>query len=160
MESRAQFHKHPIHPMLVVFPIGLWVFSFICDIAATQSSSPAFWSDMAFYTMAGGVVGALLAAVPGFIDYLGLRPGRVKKIATTHMVINLAIVVLYVFNLGLRMNQPLTGSEPGVFVSAVAIGLLAISGWLGGSLVFRHGVAVESGAARDSDQYDKHDLAA
>lgn len=160
MQSRAQLHKHPIHPMLVVFPIGLWVFSFICDIVAMNSSNSLFWSDMAFYTMAGGVIGALLAAVPGFLDYLGLRGGPVKRIATTHMVLNLAIIVLYVFNLGLRMNRPVGGGEPGVVVSAVAIVLLAISGWLGGSLVYRHGVAVERDSESEFKRHDRDDLAA
>src|SRR5205823_13944919 len=119
------------------FPIALWIFSFICDIVSLNSSGNAvFWSDMAFYTMAGGVIGALLAAIPGFIDYLGLRGRQVKRIATTHMVLNLCIVVLYVFNLGMRMSRPVGGHEPGIVVSAIAIVLLAISGWLGGSLVY------------------------
>jgi len=113
---------------------------------------------MAFYTMAGGVIGALLAAVPGFIDYLGLRGGRVKKIAAAHMVLNLAIVVIYVFNLGLRMNRPDGGSPPGVLLSGGALVFLAISGWLGGSLVYKHGVAVEP--VTELDRRDKHDLAA
>jgi uncharacterized membrane protein len=158
MQSRASIHGHPVHPMLVVFPIGLWVFSFICDIIALNSDNAQFWNDVAFYTMAGGVVGALAAAVPGFIDFLGLRRGRVRKIATTHMVLNLAVVVLYVFNLGLRLNRPVGGSEPGVFVSAVGILILAISGWLGGSMVYRHGVAVST-AESERERVDR-DLAA
>jgi uncharacterized membrane protein len=158
MHTRASIRQHPIHPMLVVFPIGLWIFSFVCDlISMSGTANRLFWSDMAFYTMAGGVVGALLAAVPGFLDYLGLRERRVKRIATTHMVLNLSIVVLYVFNLGLRTNRPVSGNEPGVLVSAIAIVLLAISGWLGGSLVYKHGVAVE----RDSEtDFERHDRAA
>src|SRR5262245_59247494 len=99
MKSRAHLARHPIHPMLVVFPIALWIFSFICDLVSMNSANNIFWTDMAFFTMAGGVIGALLAAIPGFIDYLGLRHTavrRVSAIATTHMVLNLVIVVLYV----------------------------------------------------------------
>jgi uncharacterized membrane protein len=129
--------------MLVVFPIALWIFSFICDLVAMNSANGAFWNDMAFYTMGAGVVGALLAAVPGFIDYLGLRNNPVRRIATTHMVLNLVIVVLYVFNLGLRMNSSVDGRDSGVFVSAAALVLLGISGWLGGELVYVHGVGVD-----------------
>jgi uncharacterized membrane protein len=145
MRSRASIYKHPIHPMLIVFPIALWIFSFICDVVFLSGSANAvLWRDMAFYTMAGGVIGALLAAIPGFLDYLGLLDHDVKKIATTHMLLNLTIVGLYLFNLGLRMNAPEQGRVTAVVISAVALILLAISGWLGGSLVYVHGIAVES----------------
>jgi uncharacterized membrane protein len=142
--------------MLVVFPIALWIFSFLCDLLAQYSTgSGAFWSEVAFYTMGAGVVGALFAAVPGFLDYLSLRGGRVKNIATTHMVLNLTIVILYVFNLGLRMNRPVNEHVAPVLVSAVAVVLLAISGWLGGSLVYTHGVAVEHSALTDPESRDR-----
>jgi len=129
--------------MLVGFPIALWVFSFICDLIATRSTNPAFWSDMAFYTMGAGVIGALLAAVPGFIDYLGLRDYSLRRVATSHMVLNLILVVLYVFNLGLRMNSPIDGRSRGLVISAIALVLLAVSGWLGGHLVYVRGVGVQ-----------------
>jgi uncharacterized membrane protein len=141
--------------MLIVFPIALWIFSFVCDIVAMRSANAAFWTDMAFYTMAGGVIGALAAAVPGFVDYLGLKGGQVKRIATVHMALNLAIVVLYVFNLGLRMSQSVDGDQSGVLISAVALVLLAISGWLGGTLVYEHGVAVEPSAIQQGDRFDR-----
>jgi uncharacterized membrane protein len=141
--------------MLVVFPIGLWVFSFVCDIVAlNRPENSVFWNDMAFYTMAAGVIGALLAAVPGYIDYHSLREPRVKRIATTHFVLNLVIVILYVFNLGFRLNQPIETKSSAVLISAIAIVLLAISGWLGGSMVYVHGVAVERGST-ESDWRDR-----
>src|SRR5437016_746357 len=102
MSSPASIRSHPIHPMLIVFPIGLWVFSLVCDIVYHAGSHNEFWKAVAFYTMAGGIIGALLAAVPGFIDYLSLTDRRAKQIATTHMVLNLIIVVLFIFNLGVR----------------------------------------------------------
>jgi uncharacterized membrane protein len=127
--------------MLVVFPIALWVFSLVCDVAFVTGWGGLIWHEMAFYTMAAGVVGALLAAIPGFIDYLSLQ-GRVRSIALTHMLINLSIVGLYVVNLFLR-----TGSAPGaavpVVLSALSVILLGISGWLGGELVYVHQVGVE-----------------
>jgi len=143
MKTRARIGRHPIHPILVDFPIALWVFSLICDLVAMKSTDSGFWSNMAFYTMAGGVVGALMAAIPGFMDYLGLRSRPVRRIATTHMVLNLVVVVIYVFNLGLRMNNPIGGRDQGIYVSVVALVLLGISGWLGGGLVFAHGVGVD-----------------
>jgi len=141
MASPASIRKHPIHPMLIVFPIGLWVFSFVCDIVYHAGSHEALWQEMAFYTMLGGVVGALLAAVPGFIDYLSIRDFHVRRIATTHMVLNLVVVALFIFNLGLRFNG--SGEMFPVILSAIAIAILSVSGWLGGSMVYEHQVAVE-----------------
>lgn len=142
MASPASIRKHPIHPLLVPLPIGLWVFSLVADVVYRYISSDSVWDEMAFYTMAGGLVGALLAAVPGFIDFLSLSGGQVKRIALTHMLLNLTVVALFAVNLWLR-----TTSSPGAgtpfLLSVMAILLLSVSGWLGGELVFRHGVAVE-----------------
>src|SRR5262245_15578966 len=163
MASRASIYRHPIHPMIIVFPIGLWVFSFVCDLVALKRpENSVFWNDMAFYTMAGGVVGAIAAAIPGFIDYLGLHEPRVKRIATTHLVLNLVVIILYVFNLGFRLNQPVEPRISAVLISAIAIVLLAISGWLGGSMVYVHGVAVERGSTESDwrDQTGRRDRAA
>jgi uncharacterized membrane protein len=127
--------------MLVVFPIGLWIFSLVCDILYHAGPHNLFWEATAFYTMLGGVIGAVLAAVPGFIDYLSIRDARTKKIATTHLILNLVVVALFIFNLGVRLNAP----PDGVFsliLSILGVGILAISGWLGGSLVYVHRVAV------------------
>jgi uncharacterized membrane protein len=97
---------------------------------------------MAFYTMAGGLLGAIAAAVPGYLDYRSLTDPAVKKIGQWHMFINLSIVVLFAINLWLRME-----SEPGavlpVILSVVAVAMLGVSGWLGGELVYIHGIAVE-----------------
>src|SRR4051812_37393558 len=104
MNTPASIRSHPIHPMLIVFPIGLWIFSLVCDIAYHAGAHDVFWKTAAFYTMAGGIVGALLAAVPGFIDYLSLTDRQAKRIATTHMVLNLTVVAIFLFNLGIRYN--------------------------------------------------------
>jgi uncharacterized membrane protein len=141
MSSPASIRSHPIHPMLVVFPIGLWVFSLVCDLIYHAGSHNLFWEVVAFYTMLGGVIGALLAAVPGFIDYLSIRDARAKKIATTHMVLNLISVALFIFNLGVRLNAP-PDSVFGPILSILGIVIVAASGWLGGSLVYIHRVAV------------------
>ena len=142
MSSPASIGKHPIHPMLIVFPIGLWIFSLICDLIYHGGTHNIFWKEVAFYTMMGGIIGALLAAVPGFIDYLSLRDRRTKKIATTHMVLNLVVVALFLFNLGIRYNASADNEMFGVFLSVAGIVILAVSGWLGGSMVYVHGVAV------------------
>src|SRR2546421_11022920 len=105
MQTPASIARHPIHPMLVPIPIGLWIFSFVCDLVHAGGSSNPAWSTVALYTMGGGIVGALLAAVPGLIDLLSLPPGP-RKTGITHLAINLTVVVLYVINFWLRVNSP------------------------------------------------------
>jgi uncharacterized membrane protein len=153
MGSRASIRNHPIHPMLVVFPIGLFIFSLVCDLAYHAGSHNVFWKGMAFYTMLGGVIGALLAAVPGFIDYRSIRDRSVKTIATTHMILNLIVVVLFIFNLGVRYN---VAPDPdtqlfGTILSVIGVAIMAVSGWLGGSMVYVHRVGVQP-ASETGDQ--------
>ena len=143
MSSPASIGKHPMHPMLVVFPIGLWVFSFVCDLIHLLISPNPIWSDVALYCIGGGIVGALLAAIPGFIDYLSLTDSRTKKIATYHLVLNLVGVVLFAANFGLRYAGDRGASLP-IIVSAITLVGVGISGWLGGELVYVHGVGVEA----------------
>ena len=142
MRTPASIAGHPIHPMLVPIPIGLWVFSLVCDLIHAGGSTNPAWSTVALYTMGGGIVGALLAAVPGLIDLISLPPGP-RKTALTHMAINLTVVALYAINFWLRLGSP---ERPGrlIWLSVIAIGLLIISGWLGGKMVYVHGVAVET----------------
>src|SRR5687767_5627788 len=83
MRTPASIAGHPIHPMLVAIPIGLWVFSFVCDLFVLSGRTGA-WPTVALYTMVGGIVGALLAAVPGFIDLLSL-PAAPKSTPCTHI---------------------------------------------------------------------------
>ena len=138
---RAQIFKHPIHPMLVPLPIGLWIFSFLCDLAYRFLSDNVLWNDMALYTMAAGIAGALLAALPGFLDYLSLEDRATRRVATAHMLINLTTVGLYAVNLWLRTTTSPGAATP-FALSIVGMILLSVAGWLGGELVFRHGVAV------------------
>lgn len=148
MRTPASICKHPIHPMLVVFPIGLWIFSLVCDVIRVAGAPGDAWATVALYSMVGGLVGALCAAVPGFIDllfYKGRAP-PVKKIALTHMAINLTVVVLYAINMWLRTRSPSRmgpGMSVPVLLSIVGVALLFVSGWLGGQMVHVYGVGVE-----------------
>ncbi len=141
MRTPASIAGHPIHPMLVALPIGLWIFSLVCDLVHAGGSANPAWPTVALYTMGGGIAGALLAALPGLIDLLSLPPGP-RKTAIAHMTINLVVVALYAVNLWLRLPAP---DNPGglVWLSLLSVGLLAISGWLGGKMVYVYGVAVE-----------------
>jgi uncharacterized membrane protein len=129
--------------MLVPIPIGLWLFSLVCDLAYRFGGGGAEWQTVAFYTMVGGVVGALLAAIPGLIDMLSL-PAAPKKTAITHMAINLTIVGLYVINIFVRLGNP-DNLQLAMWLSIIAVALLAVSGWLGGKMVYEQRVAVDTG---------------
>ena len=142
MRTPASIARHPIHPMLVPLPIGLWIFSLVCDLFVLGGSTNPAWTTVAFYCMGGGIVGALLAAVPGLIDLLSLPEGP-RGTAIKHMAINLTVVVLYLVNFWMRMEPPHTPGKL-VWLSLISVGLLAISGWLGGKMVFEHGIAVDT----------------
>lgn len=142
MATPASIAKHPIHPILIPFPIALWIFSFVCDLVYAFRWGGELWSDMAFFSMAGGVIGALVAAVPGYLDYRSLTAPDVQRIGWWHMTVNLSIVILFAVNLWLRMASE-TGTIAPLLLSLIGIALLGISGWLGGELVYVHGVAVE-----------------
>ena len=152
MSTPASIQKHPIHPMLVAFPIGLWGFSLVCDIFYHAGTQNPFWKTLAFYSMAGGIIGAVLAAVPGFIDYLSLTDARAKKIATTHMALNLVVVAMFIFNLGIRYNGLPSSDTLGTLLSVVGVAGLCVSGWLGGALVFEHGVGVSTPQERQEEE--------
>ncbi|MEP7062039.1 MAG: DUF2231 domain-containing protein [Betaproteobacteria bacterium] len=145
MRTPASIAGHPIHPMLVSLPIGLWVFSLVCDVGAHYSATPAVWKTVALYTLVGGIVGALLAAIFGLIDLLSLPPD-IRKTALTHMAINLVVVALYVINAWMRISSADAGLGAGgpVWLSVIAILLLLVSGWLGGKMVYKFGVAVDT----------------
>lgn len=142
MRTPASIARHPIHPMLIPIPIGLWLFSFVCDLLFVFGTGVSLWFTLAFYTMIGGLVGAALAAIPGFIDMLSLSGSR-KRIALVHMTINLVVVALYAFNIGLRISGSEQNTMP-VILSAVAVALLGVSGWLGGHMVYVYRVAVDA----------------
>ncbi len=147
MASPASIAKHPIHPMLVVFPIGLWIFSFVMDLIYLFGNGTPVWNTVALYTMVGGIIGALGAAIPGFIDFLSLK-GKPKQIATTHMAINLGLVVLFIINAILRFSGVSVLPGP-IILSLIGVIGLAVSGWLGGEMVYVHGVAVEAKKRKD-----------
>jgi uncharacterized membrane protein len=148
METPASVRKHPIHPMLVGIPIGLWVFSFVCDLIALGLQDQTA-SVVAFYAMVGGVVGALCAAVPGIIDFMSLKENtKAKRIALWHMGINIAVITMFAVNIGMRVPDIATPPHFAIGLSGIAIALLAVSGWLGGELVHILGISVVEPAGR------------
>ena len=140
--------------MLVTIPIGLWLLSFVCDLVFMFGKGDPAWSTVAMYCMAGGLAGALLAAVPGAIDLNSLRGQKAGRVGLIHMTINLTVVGLYALNLFFRAQSDQASSSL-VAMSAFALVLLVISGWLGGRMVYELGVGVaqaEASARNDPDR--------
>jgi uncharacterized membrane protein len=142
MSSPASIKKHPLHPMLVGLPIGLWVFAMICDVVHAVSGN-AVWQTVATYCVAGGIVGAILAAVPGLIDYFSIDEAQMKRIANLHLAVNLAAVVVFAINLWLRLRLPADSNLP-LGLSVVGVLAIGLGGWLGGEMVYVKGMAVEA----------------
>jgi uncharacterized membrane protein len=140
MQGKATIKEHPIHPMLIAFPIGFWTGSLIADVAYAATGN-AFWTSMATVLIGFGIIGALLAAVPGLIDYFTApMDAKTKRTATKHMLVNLGVTTLYVINYVLRSGTP--GATMGYVLSVIAIAALLYSGWLGGDMVYDHKVGV------------------
>ena len=142
MSSPASIKNHPIHPMLVGIPIGLWVFALVCDIFRLAGQGPA-WSTAAVYCIAGGIVGAVLSAIPGLVDYFSIDEKEMGRIATFHMLFNLGATVIFTLNLWLRFRLAEDTSLP-FWLSLTGIVLIGVGGWLGGEMVYVKGMAVQA----------------
>lgn len=140
MRTPASIAHHPIHPMLIPIPVGLWLFSLACDLFFVLGAGATHWATVSFWTMLGGLAGAVVAAIPGVIDMLSLR-GTPKRIALVHGAINVIVVVLYAMNFGMRLNGAHIAGLPLGF-SILGVALLLVSGWLGGHLIHVHRVSV------------------
>ena len=139
--STAKIGTHPIHPMLIPFPIVCFILTFVVDIVYTRNQDP-FWATASHWLLGVGLVMAALAAVTGLTDYLG--DDRVRRLgdAIKHMLANVTAVVLELVNLVLRLKDPGFIDSTGVYISGIVVLILLYSGWKGGELVYRHGVGV------------------
>lgn len=138
--STAQIGGHPIHPMLVQFPIVCFIGVLVTDIVFISNQN-AGWATASRYLLVIGLVMAALAAVAGLTDFLGDK--RIQgSDAIKHALANVIAVILEVVNLIVRLhtNEPIP--RIGIVLSAVVILILFYSGWKGGDLVFRHGIGV------------------
>lgn len=149
MKSNARLENHPVHPMLVTFPIALWITGLIFHFISVSTNAP-FWFKVAQYNYFAGVIGALIAAIPGFVDY-GTLPlnSTQRQLATRHMLLNLVIVVLFIINVWVMWTTPARlGWRNNSLLILPIVGTLALlySGWLGASLVHEHGVSISEDA--------------
>src|SRR5437867_5902534 len=136
MASRASIGGHPIHPMLIPFPIGLLVFSLIADLIYLWRGNPVWENYIAFYTLLGGIVGAAAAAVPGLIDWATLTDPAAVKVANWHARVNITGLMIFIASFYLRTTSGggLITSMPRLPIILSIIGVLGltIAGWLGG----------------------------
>jgi uncharacterized membrane protein len=150
MESRAKLFGHPIHQMLIAFPLGVLAMSLVFDLIARVAGSPKL-HEAAFSMIAAGVISGLVAAIFGFIDFLAIPRGtRAKRIGTLHGIGNVVVVALFATSWWLRRDNPLQPEVIAIVLSAAAAALATFTGWLGGELVDRLGVGVDEGAHLDA----------
>jgi uncharacterized membrane protein len=150
MRAKATLFGHPVHPMLIVFPLGLLSVAAIFDIihVCTQNGH---WADVSYWMIAAGVIGGLVAAVFGVIDWLGIPEGtRAKYIGLIHGVANVIVVVLFIVSWSMRRIDPAMPSMTAMLLGWIGIVVALFSGWLGGELVYRLNVGVEHGANLDA----------
>lgn len=130
---------HPLHPILVTLPIGLFVAALISDIVYVADGSPG-WAVASRWLLGGGLATALLAALAGLTDFAGNTNIRALRDAWLHLFANLTVVLIEGINLILRLPDPAVAGSFGIVLSALAVLVLLFSGWKGGEMVFRHGV--------------------
>lgn len=147
MESKAKLLGHPIHQMLIVFPLGILPIAVISDFVAMYTHNN-FWYQMSYYLTGAGIIGGLIAAVFGLVDFLAIPPKtRAGKIGLLHGIGNLIVLALFALSWYLRHSTTNYVPNNLAFVSSIsAIALALITAWLGGELVDRLGVGVDDGA--------------
>jgi uncharacterized membrane protein len=156
MESKAKLFGHPIHQMLIVFPLGLLGTSFVFDIIHVATDSGR-WADVAFWMIASGIIGGLVAAVFGVIDFVAIQSGtRARRVGTLHGVGNVVVVALFAVSWLMRRDAPADPGTLPIVLSAVGVSLALITGWLGGELINRLGVGVSDGAHLDAPSSLSH----
>jgi uncharacterized membrane protein len=150
MESRARFLGHPVHQMLVVFPLGLLGASVVFDLLAHALGQSGL-AVVAYYLIVGGVLSGLLAAPFGTIDWLVIPQGtRAKTIGAMHGLGNVVVLAVFAASGWLRHADPALPGTAAQLLSYAAVALALVTAWLGGELVSRLGVGVADGANLDA----------
>lgn len=150
-QSTLRIGAHPIHPMLVPFPIACFAGALVTDVVYWRTAQ-MMWADFSAWLLAAGVIIGLLAALAGLIDFVGGRAIRTHGAAWIHFLGNALVLALSIVNLLVHSRDAWTSVVPtGLILSAVVVLILLVTGWLGWSLVYRHHVGVaDIGAAEDA----------
>lgn len=135
-------YGHPFHPILVTVPIGAWTAALVFGIASRIADNASMFAAGGKWLVAIGIIGALVAAVFGFIDFLQIPSGTpAQRVGVTHMVLNLTVVALFAVAWVLWPQVQPVGAGP-LGLTIVALLLLGASGWLGGKMTYRYGIRV------------------
>jgi uncharacterized membrane protein len=150
MQAKARFLGHPVHPMLIVFPLGLLTSAVILDVVHLIRGG-TLSAELSFWLIAGGVIGGLAAALFGLIDWLAI-PGatRARRIGLLHGLGNVVVVALFAGSWLLRRDAPTMPTTLALVLSFAGGALALMTGWLGGELVDRLGIGVDEGAHVDA----------
>ena len=152
IESTAAVLHHPIHPMLIPFPIAFLAGTLATDLAFRATDNP-FWAEASFWLLLAGIVTGLVAAAPGIVDDLSIDRVRRLPGAHVHAAGNGLAILIAIVNVSLRWSDPVAGVQGwGLALSLVTVALLGVTGWLGGELSYRHRIGAindESGVADD-----------
>lgn len=152
MRSKARIADHPIHPMLILLPAGAFAIVLICDLVYLATGG-ALWWEATLPVLVIGVAGGLIAAIPGLIDFFALAEAHgAKRVGWWHAGLNVLAVVVFAYNAWWRWQAvapPAEGAHLGFWLTLGGAALIAVSGWLGGTMVYRHGIGVEEGAPVD-----------
>jgi uncharacterized membrane protein len=151
MESRAKFLGHPVHPMLIVYPVGLLSAAVIFDLLYLVTGNEQL-ATFSFWAIAAGLVGGLAAALFGLVDWLAIRGGtRAKRLGMYHGLGNLVVVGLFALSFLMRTDDPtyLPDTTP-LLLGLLGVALAVVTAWLGGELVYRLRVGVDDGANLDA----------
>ncbi|MDG4836316.1 DUF2231 domain-containing protein [Micromonospora sp. WMMD967] len=151
MESRLKVLGHPVHPMLVMFPVALLVTAVLFDVVDTVGG-PDFLGEVAYWNITVGLIGGLLAAAAGSFDLLAIPTGtRAKRVGLLHAAANVAVILLFAAVWVVRLNADSRAAGGALIaIEVVAVAILGISAWLGGELVDRLGVGVDRDANLDA----------
>jgi uncharacterized membrane protein len=156
MESKAKLLGHPVHPMLIVFPLGLLATAVIFDVIDFVRGIASL-AVASYWMIAAGVISGLLAAVFGLIDWFAIPAGtRAKRIGLWHAAANVIVMILFALSWTLRAPAPANPPVAAVALSVVAAVFALTAAWLGGELVDRLGVGVDDGAHLNSPSSLSH----
>lgn len=134
--------RHPLHPMLVTFPIAFFIGALPADLAFWYTGD-AFWARVAVWLLGAGSLMGLLAAVTGTIELLSVAGIRRRPASWNHFVVAVMLLSVQFINWLLRISQPEEAVIPlGMYLSGLGALLVAAAGWMGGHLVFEHQIAV------------------
>jgi nitrite reductase/ring-hydroxylating ferredoxin subunit/uncharacterized membrane protein len=144
MRSTARLFSHPLHPMLVAFPLGLWIPSFVLDVLGRATGNQLYWTA-GFLTIIGGCIGAVLAAGAGVVDlfYSVPKNSSARGRGYIHGGLNTLVLLIFIF-VAARRGSPYTMPDNlCILLSAIAVLALGVSGWLGGTLSYRNQIGVD-----------------